>query len=139
MPEMDLTSPIENLEGQLKQSAAPTIMHKETEAALESDQAVSDKDATESSRVLDPPNDVANISKPVKKESGAAANDSALEQKASASMARGEGEQKSDTRLAREVSSNHNIVENAIVAGDDETDSQVSSDSSTADSEVNPE
>ena len=73
------------------------------------------------------------------KESGAAANDSALEQKASASMARGEGEQKSDTRLAREVSSNHNIVENAIVAGDDETDSQVSSDSSTADSEVNPE
>ena len=61
---------------------------------------MSDNDATEGSRVLDPPNDAANISKPVKKEFGAATNDGALEQKSSASLARGEGEQKYDSRLA---------------------------------------
>ncbi len=139
MPEIDLTSPIANLEGQSKQSAAPTIMRKETDAALDSDQAVSNKDATEGSRVLDPPGDVANTSKSVKKDYGAAGNDSALEHRASASMAREEGEQKSDSRLAREVSPKHSIADSAIVGGDDETDSQVSSDSSTADSEINPE
>ena len=127
MPERESTS--------LIGGAGPT--YAMTEGALESNQAAIDEDATEGSSICDPLNDIEMVSKPAKEAIGTA-NSSAPDLKISSSMARGEGEQKTDMHLAGEASPKHDIADSAVVGGADDTDSQASSDDSDADCENNP-